>query len=272
MRNFKEAAGLVFREAGVGDMSLEVAELLATAIDTDKLMAEGYRVVSSTVHSRYGRSATWSGKRWLIPVPRLGYNTRPIPQLEITIQAYLTASIEVETTDHYYSLFLIGPISGIEKLILPMPFLQALQDDDLGQFEIVGRDSAHTAWSIPGLKEAIRLPDDFTAKLSGVLRLKTVAGWLQNFGSEGKEVAPWVVGTLIGLQLHGVVAPSAAGGQPYKRENVIARLTQLYGREWAEEMFTQGAPFLRANMTEREAEQCILREADKLRKTLHKEL
>ena len=275
VRNFKEAAALAFQEAGVGDMSLEVAELFTSAIDTDKRRDEADRVVSSTVHSKYGRNATWSGKRWLIPVPRLGYNVQPIPQLEITIQAYLASSTEVETTNHYYhyySMALIGPIGGVEKLVLPMPFLQAVLDDDLDQFDITGRDSAHTVWSIPGLKEAIRLPADFTTKLSGVLRLKTVAEWLQNFGSEGKKVTPWVVGTLIGLQLHGMIEPSAAREQPYKRENVLARLTQLYGREWAEEMFTQGAPFLRANMTDREAFQCILQEADKFRRILHKEL
>lgn len=272
MRNFKEAAALAFREAGVGDMSPEVAELFSSAIDTDKHRDEADRVVSSTVHSRYGRNATWSGRRWLIPVPRLGYNVQPIPQLEIVVQAYLAASIEVETINHYYSMVLIGLIGKVEALILPLPFLQAVLDNDLNQFDVRGRDSTHTAWGIPGLKEAVRLPDDFTAKLSAMLRLKTVAEWLLNFGSEGRKVAPWVVGTLIGLQLHGVVEPSVVGQQPYKRENVIAELTQLYGREWAEEMFTQAAPFLRANMTDREAFQCILQEADKFRRILHKEL
>lgn len=271
VRNFKEAAALAFQEAGVSDMSLEMAELLATALDTDKLMDDGYGAVSSTVRNKFQRRATWSGTRWLIPVLGLGYDTRPIPRLDIGIQAYQVASIEIKSTN-YYDRTLIGPIGRIEKLILPMAFLQALLDDNLGQFEIVGRDSTHTAWSIPGLKEGIRLPDNFTAKLPNVLRRETVAGWLLNFGSEGKKVAPWVVGTLIGLQRHGMIEPSAAGEQPYKRENVIAELTQLYGREWAEEMFTRGAPFLRANMTDREASQCILREADKFRRILHKEL
>ena len=272
MRNFKEAATLAFREAGVGDMLPEVAELFTSAIDTDKRRDEANRVVSSTVHSRYGRNATWSSRRWLIPVPRPGYNVQPIPQLDIAVQAYLAASMEVEAINHYYCMVLIGPIGKVETLILPLPFLQAVLDNDLNQFDVRGRDSTHTAWGIPGLKEALRLPDDFTAKLSGVLRLKTVAEWLLNFGSEGRKVAPWVVGTLIGLQLHGVVGPSAAVRQPYKRENVIAELTQLYGREWAEEMFTQAAPFLRANMTDREALECILQEVDKFRRILHKEL
>jgi hypothetical protein len=69
-----------------------------------------------------------------------------------------------------------------------------------------------------------------------------------------------------------MIKPLAVGEQPWKRENVLACLTQLYGREWAEEMFTQGAPFLRANMTDGEAVKLILQEADKFRRILHKEL
>ena len=271
MRNFREAAALAFGEAGF-DMSPEVAELFTSTTDSDKRRGEVDRAISYTVRSKYGRNAGWSGKRWLIPVPRLGYNAQPIPQLEIAIQAYVAASIEVETTSHYYSMVLIGPTGAVEKLALPVPFLQAVLDDDLNQFDVIGRDSTYTVWSIPGLKEGVRLPDDFISKLSGVLRLKTVAEWLLNFGSEGRKVAPWVIGTLISLQLHGMIEPSRVGQQPYKRENVIAELTQLYGREWAEEMFIRGAPFLRANMTDKEALECILQEADKFRRILHKEL
>jgi len=167
-------------------------------------------------------------------------------------------------------MVLIGPMGRSEKLVLPLPFLQAMLDDNLEQFEMVGRDSSCTVWGIPGLKEAIKLPNDFITTLSSVLQLKSVASWLLDFGAEGRNVASWVVGTLIGLQLHGMIEPSAAEERPYKRENVIAELTQLYGREWAEEMFTRAAPFLRANMTDREASRCILREADRFRKILHK--
>lgn len=252
-------------------MSLEIAGLFTSAVDTDKCRDEADRVVSSTIRNKYGRSAIWSGNRWLIPVPRLGYHAQPIPQLDITIQTYLASPIEVETASHYHSMVLVEPMGRAEKLVLPLPFLQAVLDNDFDQFEITGRDSTHTVWSIAGLKEVIRLPDDFTTKLSSVLRLKSVASWLLDFGVEGRNVAPWVVGTLIGLQLHGMIEPSGSEERPYKRENVIAGLTQLYGREWAEEMFTRAAPFLRANMSDREAVQCILREADKFRKILHKE-
>ncbi len=270
-RGFKEAAALVFKEAGVGDMSLEIAGLFTSAVDADKRRDEAGSVVSSTIHNKYGRSAIWNGKRWLIPVPRLGYHAQPIPYLDITIQTYLASPIEVETTSHYHSMVLVGPIGRAEKLVLPLPFLQAVLDNDLDQFEVTGRDCAHTGWGIPGLKETIRLPNAFITTLSSVLRLKSVASWLLDFGVEGRNVVPWVVGTLIGLQLHGMIESAGAEERPYKRENVIAELTQLYGREWAEEMFTQAAPFLRANMTDREASRCILREADKFRKILHKE-
>lgn len=272
IKSFREAANQAFEMVGASDMSPEVCELSTLAIDAGSLGGEADKVVSSTVHSRYGRSATWSGKRWLIPVPRLGYNAQPIPHLCITLQTYLVSPIKVETSNNYYYITLVGPLGRAEKLILPIPFLQAILDDALEKYEIVGCDSTHTAWNIPGLKEAIVLPKDFPTGLSGVLRHKTVAEWLLDFGSEGINVATWVVGTLIGLQLHGMTEPSPAGERPWRRENVLACLTQLYGREWAEEMFRQGAPFLRASMTDRAAVQLILQEADKFRKILHKEL
>lgn len=260
---FREAACVAFQEAGYGDMSPEVAELFTSAIDTNRLRDEADGTVSSTVRSKHGRNATWSGKRWLIPVPRLGYNAQPIPQLAITIQAYLVSPIEVETTNNYYSMTLVRPMGRAEKLVLPMSFLQAVLDDDLEQFEIVGRDGTHTAWNIPGFKGAIRLPNDFTTGLSTVLRLKTVAEWLLDFGFQGKSVAPWVVGTLIGLQLHGMIERLPVGQQKWKRESVLDTLTQMFGTARAKEMFVQTAPYLKANMTNEEVIRLILEETGK---------
>lgn len=258
---FREAAGVAFQEAGYGDMSAEVAELFTSVIDTNRFRDEADRAISSSVHGRYGRNATWSGKRWLIPVPRLGYNAKPIPQLAITIHAYLVSPTEVETTNNYYSMTLVRPLGQAETLVLPMSFLQAILNDDLEQFEVVGRDGRHTAWNIPGFKEAIRLPNDFTTTLSNALRLKTVAHWLLDFGFQGRSVAPWVVGTLIGLQLHGVIEPLPLGQQKWKRESVLDTLTQMFGTARAKEMFEQALPYLKANMTNEEVIRLILQES-----------
>jgi hypothetical protein len=188
--SLEEATLLTLREAGKGDLSPDIAAVFASVIDDDKLYTQAEKSVNAAVRSRYGRSARWSGKWWFIPVPHLRYDASPIPLLAIEVQGYVVSAVEIKTLDYDYSITLVDVIGKPRKLLLPMPFLQAILNDDLDQFDITGKDGTHTVWSIPGLKEAIRLPDDFTTKLSGVLRLKTVAGWLQNFGSEGKKVTP----------------------------------------------------------------------------------
>jgi len=110
------------------------------------------------------------------------------------------------------------------------------------------------------LRESLELPNDFVAGLSAVLRLKSVASWLLDFGSEGEAVAPQVVGSLLGLQFGATAAPPPVGEQPFQREVVIAELTRMYGSARAAEMFEKCAPYLKSKMTNDEAVSLILRE------------
>jgi hypothetical protein len=154
----------------------------------------------------------------------------------------------------------MGLLDRREKLLLPISFLQAILDDDLGQFEVASRDGAHTGWTVPGFKEPVRLVNDFATQLSRMLSLKSVAAWLLDFGATGKTIAPQVVGSLLGLQFHDVITPLPVGKQPYRREAVIAELTQLFGSARAAEMFERGAPHLKASMTNDEAVTMIIKE------------
>lgn len=259
--NFGEATILAFREAGKGDISPDIATLFASVIDVAKLYAEAERSINAAIYSRYGRSATWYGKRWFIPVPQPRYDALPVPRMTFAVQACLVAAITAETVEDSYRATLVGLIGKSEKLILPISFLQAILDDDLERFEIVGKDGKYTGWSIPGLREALRLPDGFITELSTVLRLKSVAAWLLNFGSEGKAVAPLAVGSLLGLQFHGVIGPLPIGKQPFKRETVVDTLTRMFGSARAAEMFEQAAPYLKSSMSNEEAVSLILKEA-----------
>jgi hypothetical protein len=177
-----------------------------------------------------------------------------------TVQGYVVAAITVETTDDSYRATLVGPTGKPEKLTLPIPFLQAILDDELEQFEIVGRDSKYTSWSIPGLKESLRLPNDFVAGLSAVLRLKSVASWLLEFGPAGETVAPQVVGSLLGLQFGATATPPPVWEQPFQREIVIDTLTRMFGSARAAEMFQKWAPYLKSSITNEEAVSFILKE------------
>jgi len=258
--NFGEATPLAFHDAGKDDMSPDIASLFASALDLDKLHAEGDRSINASVHGRYGHKAGWYGRQWFIPLPQASYEALPIPRMSFTIQAYLVAVISIETPGPR-SATLVGPLGRREKLVLPISFLQAVLDDDLGQFEVVAKNGTHTGWTVPGFKEALRLPNDFTAQLARMLRLKSVAAWLLEFGSEGKAIAPLVAGSLLGLQFHGVIAPLPIGKQPYSREIVVNDLTRMFGSARAAEMFERGAPYLKSSMTNDEAVSLIIKEA-----------
>jgi hypothetical protein len=93
-----------------------------------------------------------------------------------------------------------------------------------------------------------------------MLRLKSVAGWLLDFGAAGKTIVPQVVGSLLGLQFHDVITPVPIGKQPYRREIVIGELTQMFGSALAAEMFERIAPHLKASMTNDEAVTMIIKE------------
>jgi hypothetical protein len=258
--NLDAATLLALQEAGKGDLSPDVTTVFASVIDAEEPRGETERGINSAVHGRYGRGAKWHGRQWFIPLPQVRYDARPIPRMTFAVQGYLVATITVETTDDSYRVTLVGPTGKPEKLTLPIPFLQAILDNELQQFELVGKDGKHTSWSVPGLKEALRLPNDFVAELSAVLRLKSVASWLLEFVSEGEAVAPQVVGNLLGLQFGATAAPPPTGKQPFQREIVIDTLTRMFGSARAAEMFQKWAPYLKSSMTNEEGVSFILKQ------------
>ena len=258
--SFREAAGLAFQQAGRGDMAPEMASLFASAIDLDKLDAEAKKSLASAVRGRYGRGAGWRSRRWLISVPQPSYEGRPVPHLTFTIQPYLVAAIAVDADGVSYRATVVGPAGKAGKLMLPISFLQAVLDDGLEQFEIVGQDSDGTSWYIPGFRTALRLPGRFVADLAAALKPRTVDAWLLDFGTRGRAIAPLAAGSLLGQQLHDVLHPLSVGEQPFRREAVIDQLTRMYGSARAAEMFQQAAPFLKSSLTNDEALSLILKE------------
>ena len=258
--DFSEAAILALHDTGKEDMTLDIARLFTPALDLDKLRAEAEKSLNASVRGRYGPKATWSGPEWFVPLPQPSYNSSPIPLMSFAIPAYLVAAISIETPGFLSrSATMMGSLSRREKMLLPMSFLQAILDDDLGQFEVASKDGAHTGWTVPGLKEPLRLPNEFVAQLSRMLKLKCVADWLLDFGSEGKTIVPQVVGSLLGLQSHDVIAPVPIGQQVYRREVVIADLTRLFGSAQAAVMLEHQAPHLKATMSNDEATAFIIK-------------
>jgi len=262
--NFREATILAFEESGRDDISPDIANLFASMMDSDKLRAEADKSVNGTIHGIYGRSVGWYGKWWLVPLPQLAYDALPTPRITFSIQAYLAGTITVKTTDGSNRSTLVSPTGKPEKLVLPMSFLQALLDDDLERFEIIGKDGRYTVWNIPGLKEPLRLPDDFISRLSAMLRLKSVASWLLDFGSEGKAIAPLVIGSLLGLQFQSTARDIPLAQQPCTHERLVTALeAMVYTAAEAELLIGRASPELRADHTVEEALRIVLQYAGK---------
>jgi len=257
VKNFREAVELSFRDAGADDLSLSVADLFEVA-DATRLRFEAERDITAAIRGKYRGNPTWDGKRWYVPVPKPGYDSRGIPHITIDIKRYIIAAGEVETTDDYYPVTLVGPIGKSETLIIPILLLQAILDDDLGRFAVLARSAGNTTWEILGSKP-VQLPDDFVARLSEVLKRKSVATWLEEFGSQGRSIMPLVVGSLLGLQSMGAAKVVPLGQQRWTYEQLLGALEAMaYQVSEAKEMAARAMPYLTADMTLEEAIRVIL--------------
>lgn len=254
------AALMAVRDAGERGLSSHVTTIFTSIIDTDKVRAQAERSIGTTVHGRYGRGARWYGELWIVPLPQPRYDAQPVPAVIFMVQAYLVAPIKVDTRDYAYRVTVAGSIDRPMRVILPISFLQAILDDDLGQFEIVGKDAISASWSIPGLREPIWLPNDFLAGVTAAIRTKSVASWLLDFGDPGKAVFPQVAGSLLGLQSYGKTGALPVGKQPFRHDVVIGELTRMYGSAIAAEMYQRQAPHLKSTMTNDEVISFIFKE------------
>jgi len=261
--SLRAACELAFEEAAVNDMSSEVTDLFASFVGSSGIWNQAHKNLKSALRERYGGSYTCEGNMRLIPVPQLRFDASPVPQLGINVQVYMVWPGEVETRVALHSVTALGPVGKPETLVIPLLFLRAIMNDDLGRFPIVGRSASHTTWGIPGSKP-VRLPDDLTYQLSRILERKSVAMWLDMFGSQGRSVAPLVIGSLLGLESTDVTPCLPAGRQAWDQDTVISALESMaYRRAEAEEMFLRIAPRLRADQPLEEAIRIILRESGK---------
>ena len=257
VKNFREAVELAFREAGADDLSLSVADLFESA-DAAKLRSEAERDIVAAIRGKYRGNPTWNGKQWYVPVPKPGYDSRGTPHIAIDLKRYIVAAGEVVTADHYYPVTLVGSTGKSETLIIPILLLQAILDDDLGRFAVLARSAGNTIWEVPGSKP-VQLPDDFVVRLSDMLKRKSVAAWLKEFGSQGRSIMPLVVGSLLGLQSMGAAKAVPLGQQRWTYEQLLSALEAMaYQVNEAREMVARAMPYLRADQTLEEAMRVIL--------------
>jgi hypothetical protein len=257
--DWSEAVPLALDEARKEELSPETAKLFLTTLDQKRLQAETDKSIQSAIRQKYGSQARWSGPRWFIPVVEPRFENVPAPQIIFTVQTYLVAALVVKTPDYVYHRTLVGTAGKLEKLHLPLTFLEGILNDDYEtKFRVMGKDSLMTGWLIPGFKDSLWLADAFVVRLRAVLRRQSVAGWLLDFGTGGRKIIPLVAGTLIGWLLAGKKEAVLILDRPWDRETVIQKLTQMYGSAVAAGKFQKKAHLLTVAMTNNQALNVLL--------------
>jgi len=250
--NQNEAVKLALQISGEEGMDTYIIDMFEALSDNDKINAEADKIIGSTIRNRYGSKASWRTERWFVPVPKLHYEGKDIPQLIIEVDIYLIAAAVVRTQDSRL-ITLAGAVGKPETLTIPMVFLHALLEKDLGRFAMVARDANYTTWDIPGMKP-VRLSNDFVNELTEMLKYQSVVSWLDEFGSQGRYVAPLVAGSLFGLAFRDSTQSLPANKEIMTTDDLISALESMaYQPAEAKEMVRSAAPRLRADTTLEEA-------------------
>jgi hypothetical protein len=170
--------------------------------------------------------------------------------------------VKVETNYSSYSITLVGVIGKAQVLAIPMMFLWGLLSNDLCRFRILAKGSTHTTWEVPGAKP-VELPNDFVGKLSETLRQKSVGMWLKDFASQGRAVAPEVVGSLFGLAFMKGAQPTPVEQRGWTYEELTEVLVNSLGYKpgEAKEMLNRAAAELRADYSLEEALRIVISKA-----------
>jgi hypothetical protein len=256
--NQKEAVTLALEEAAIGLMSPDIVDMFASVAENAKTSAEVDKLIGSSIKGRYGNKASWRAERWFVPLPKLQFQGKDIHQLVIEVSVYLVASAAVRTAGDSRLITLVGPVSKPEIIGIPMVFLHAILENDLGRFAMVARDAGYTTWEVPGAKP-VRLPNDFVNELTTMLKYQSVVSWLCQFGAQGRCLAPLVAGSLIGLAFQDSSQPAPANKEMVTTENLVSALEGLaYQPAEARELVSRVSSRLRADMTLEEAIRLIL--------------
>ena len=249
----KEAIDKVFQVTGVDGIKEDIIDMFTSITSGDKINSEADKIISSTIRSGYGGKATWRVERWFIPIPTLHYEGKDTPRLIIEAKVYLVATADVKTQQGSHSITLVEAVGKPEILAIPMVFLHAFLEKDLGRFAVIARDAAHTQWELPGTKP-VQLPNDFVGKLTAVLKWQSVVDWLLEFGHQGRCVAPLVAGSLLGLAFQESTPPVPVSNQEWTTDDLVKALESMAFRHGeAGEMVSRAASRLKAGITLEEA-------------------
>lgn len=254
----QEAIVLALQAASVDGVSNDVVDMFTSLASADRPTGEAEKIIGTAIRNRYGGKATWRADWQLIPVPKLHYQSKDIPQLVIEITVYVIAVAKVKTLQNFRTVTLVGNVGKLETMAIPIVFLHALLGKDLRRFAIVERDATYTTWEMPGSKP-VRLPHQFISELAKMLEYQPVVTWLGKFGYQGTVVAPLVAGSLLGLMFQDSTQPTQINEETASFDNLIKALESMaFKPAEAREMVKHAASRLRADMTLEEAIRTVL--------------
>lgn len=261
--NHKEATKLAFQTAGVEGTNADIIDMFTSLANDHKVSSEADKTIGASIRNRYGNKASWRAERWFVPVPELRYEGKDIPQLIIEITMYLVAAALVKTQHDSRLITLVGPVGKPEALAMPMIFLHAVLDGDLGRFNILAKSGNHTTWEILGAKP-VQLPNDLVNRLAEIFTHKSVAAWLEEFASQGRSIMPLVVGSLFGLEFRGSAQTVPPEQQSWTADQLVKALEGMaYTSSEARELVDRVAPSLRVDYSLEEAIRLVLQQAGK---------
>jgi hypothetical protein len=249
----EEAINLALQTAGIEGLNSNILRMFESMADTEKVSTESDKVIGAALKSRYGNKATWRTDRWFVPIPRLQFQGKDVPQLLIEVSTCLVAAALVTTGRDSRWISLVGSIGKSQTISVPMIFIHAALENDLGRFAMIARDPTYTTWEVPGTKP-VRLPNEFINMLSNFLGWQSVVTWLEAFGFQGRCVAPLVAGSLLGLAFQNSNQAAPVNQQTMTTDNLISALESMaYQPAEAKEMVRRAASRLRADMSLEEA-------------------
>jgi len=137
----QEAIETVLQETGAEGLSNEIIDMFTSIAKTDAINKEADRIIGSASGTGNGNKCFWRADQWFVPIPTLHFDSKDIPHLIIDVQVYLVTTVNVRTRQGNYAFGMVGGIGKPETLNIPMFFLHAFLEKDLGRFAVIARDA-----------------------------------------------------------------------------------------------------------------------------------
>ncbi len=188
-------------------------------------------LIGKQVRKSFTRNAEWLKETEYVVAPYYKFVTSSHPYYyDFSLDLHLVASVEVDWTKGYqeYSTncVVIELIKkDVEKFKLPLDFLQAISEGDLGQFQQRGRDNrGYYTWHISSLDLDVKLHGVLLRSLEDAFRGKPLGPALVYYG-----LASWGEGKLAEQSLlmppSTTIALLSKEAPICKREEVMDTLT-----------------------------------------------